>query len=78
MVQVISAQQVSKLTGIGLTNVYRLARQGKIPCMRVNKKYLFTAESIEEWITDQIENHTVYQIDDDDDNKVVDINSHRS
>lgn len=62
MIKTLTVKEVSELTGISKTNLYKLARQGKIPCMRINSKYIFTAESIEEWIRDQVENHTVYQI----------------
>lgn len=63
MLKTLTIKEVSELTGIGVSNLYKLARQGKIPCMRINSKYIFTAESIEEWLRDQVENHTVYQID---------------
>lgn len=57
MVKTLGIKDVSKLTGIGLSNLYRLARAEEIPCLRVGNKYIFTEESVEQWLTEQVENH---------------------
>lgn len=61
MIKTLGIKQVSELTGIGLTNLYKLARTGKIPCMRVGVKYVFTEKSIEQWLNEQIESHAEYE-----------------
>lgn len=64
MVKVLTTKEVSELTGIGQTNLYKLAHRGEIPCMRINSKYIFTEESIEEWMREQVNNHATYHVDD--------------
>lgn len=61
MIKTLTIKQVSEMTGIGKTNLYKLARQGDIPCMRVNSKYVFTEESLDKWLTEQVEQNTQYE-----------------
>lgn len=61
MTKTLNIKEVSELTGIGKTNLYKLARQGAIPCMRVGSKYIFTEASVEHWIDEQVEQNRHYE-----------------
>lgn len=60
MVKTLGIKQVSELTGIGTSSLYKLAKTEKIPCFRVGNRYIFTQESIEKWLTEQVENHGTF------------------
>lgn len=57
MVKTLSIKEVSELTNIGKSNLYKLARSGDIPCMRVGSKYIFTEESIDTWLKEKVAQH---------------------
>lgn len=57
MVKTLSIKEVSEMTKIGKSNLYKLARSGDIPCMRVGSKYIFTEESIDIWLREKIDQH---------------------
>lgn len=60
MVKTLNIKEVSELTHIGKSSLYKLARSGDIPCMRVGSKYIFTAESIDEWLQKQVSQNAAF------------------
>lgn len=60
MVKTLNIKEVSELTKIGKSTLYKLARSGDIPCMRVGSKYIFTAESIDEWLQKQVSQNAAF------------------
>ncbi len=46
----LSPQAVAKQLDVKLDYVYRLAREGKIPCVRFGRMIRFRAHSVEKWI----------------------------
>lgn len=45
-----SLEDTAAYLGIGKTVLYSLAREGRIPCQRVGKKWLFERPSIDAWV----------------------------
>jgi excisionase family DNA binding protein len=52
-VKLLTAQQVADQLQVPATFVYRLAREGKIPCVQIGRYRRFTDQAIEEWIASQ-------------------------
>jgi excisionase family DNA binding protein len=46
---VITAEEVAELLGMDVKSVYRGARTGEIPCLRVGRKYLFSRSRLASW-----------------------------
>jgi excisionase family DNA binding protein len=44
--KLISARQVAEATGLPYHRVFELAREGKIPCVRLGRSVWFTAEAV--------------------------------
>lgn len=45
----VDATTIADLTGLGLSTIYQLARDGDMPCVLVGRRVLFRVTSIEEW-----------------------------
>jgi excisionase family DNA binding protein len=48
---VYTANEMSTLAGINVRAVYRMAREGKIPCIRAGKRFVFPRAAIDRWLT---------------------------
>jgi len=57
----ISAQEAADYLGICYDNLISLAREGKIPHIRVGKQYLFRIPSINAWLDEQERLNSFYQ-----------------
>lgn len=49
-VTVMSAQEVADFLGVHLQTVYQFARDGDIPNRRIGRRFIFTRESLAEWL----------------------------
>jgi excisionase family DNA binding protein len=47
---VYNAHEVAKVLDIGMNKVYELISQGKIPYVRVGRKYIIPKEALENWL----------------------------
>jgi excisionase family DNA binding protein len=47
---VYNAHEVSKVLNIGMNKVYELISQGKIPHVKVGRKYIIPKEALENWL----------------------------
>lgn len=45
-----TAQDVANLLAINTNAIYREARAGRIPCIRVGKRFVFPRAAIDRWI----------------------------
>ena len=45
-----SPQEVSSLCGLSLNNVYLFLKQGKIPHIKLGRRYLVSASELEKWL----------------------------
>jgi excisionase family DNA binding protein len=50
--RLITADDVSAMTGFTANTVRRMARQGRIPCRRIGQRVRFVPAEIEQWLTD--------------------------
>lgn len=48
--ELISAKDVAKILKISVNNVYRLSREGKIPCFKIGRRYRYSPDLIDTWI----------------------------
>ncbi len=54
MTRLLTAQEVAELLAVPPSFVYRLAREHRIPAVRLGERYIrFEAEAIERWIAAQ-------------------------
>lgn len=47
---VISAKEAAEILGIHIGTLYDQARLGEIPCRRAGRRFIFTRESLAEWL----------------------------
>jgi len=47
---VISAREAAALLGIHHTTLYEAAKRGDVPCRRVGRRFIFTRESLVDWL----------------------------
>ena len=45
----LTAQEVADLLGYNLFTIYKWARIGRIPCIKLKRQYRFRLEDIEKW-----------------------------
>ena len=45
-----TAEETSKLLGIGMNKIYELLSNGEIPARRVGRKYLISKKGLEIWL----------------------------
>ena len=50
--RLITADDVSAMTGFTPNTIRRMARQGRIPCRRIGQRVRFVPDEIEQWLTD--------------------------
>ena len=48
--QIMTANEAAKYLGLHLVTVYRLIKQGKLPCFRVGGQWRFKKDLLDEWI----------------------------
>ena len=48
--RLLTAEQVAEQTGIPIYTVYALARENKLPCVRVGRAVRFADHALEDWI----------------------------
>lgn len=46
----LTIEEAVKHLGIGKTNLYRLAQEGKIPSSKVGKRWFFEKDNLDAWI----------------------------
>lgn len=49
MPRILTVAELSKYLQIHRTTIYRMIRQGRIPCFRVGSDWRFSLEAIEQW-----------------------------
>ena len=52
--ELISAKEIAKILKISVNSVYQLSRNGKIPCFKIGRRYRYSSDAIENWISDQL------------------------
>lgn len=50
----ISVESAGKLLGIGRGLAYQLAREGKLPTVRLGRRTLISRQHLESWITEEV------------------------
>lgn len=50
VLRLITADDVSALTGFTPNTVRRMARQGRIPCRRIGQRVRFVPTEVEQWL----------------------------
>jgi excisionase family DNA binding protein len=53
----IAPRDASKLLDIHPKSLTRMAREGRIPAVRVGKKWRFRVSSIDRWLSDRLESN---------------------
>lgn len=48
--QTMSVKEASEYIGVSKDLIYKLAREGKIPCARLGRRLLFRAQVIDQWL----------------------------
>jgi excisionase family DNA binding protein len=51
--EVLTVDEVCEVLGTGRATLYRLARQGRIPCFRVGREWRFRKDEILRWMTER-------------------------
>ena len=46
----LSAREAAALLGIHHTTLYEAAKRGDVPCRRVGRRFIFTRESLVDWL----------------------------
>lgn len=49
---VYTAREVKHLTGLDIRTVYKLAREGSIPSIRVGRKFIFPRIGVHRWLSE--------------------------
>lgn len=52
--KLMSARQVANVLQIHYRKVHRLAKAGRIPCIKLGVEYRFSRPQLEEWIFEQV------------------------
>ena len=52
--ELISAKEVAEILKISVNSVYRLSREGKIPCFKIGRRYRYSLDVIESWIVEHL------------------------
>ena len=50
--KLLDASQVAELFSVSPKHIYRLAREGLLPCVRVGRRIRFDKEKIDRWVAD--------------------------
>jgi len=50
--KLLDAFQVAELLAVSPKHIYRLAREGLLPCVRVGRRIRFDKEQIDRWVAD--------------------------
>ncbi len=50
MNEVMTAQEVAEYLGLAVETIYRKARAGEIPAMRIGRRWRFVREALEAWV----------------------------
>jgi len=56
---VMNVDEVAGYLRVAPATVYRLARQGKIPCGKVGRAWRFRKEALDDWISEQPSDYKV-------------------
>ena len=48
-----TAEETAKYLGVSIDTIYRMVRQKQIPHIRVRKRILFRADSLNAWMSEQ-------------------------
>ena len=51
--RLLSAPEVAELIGMRVDFVYKLSRQGGIPCIKFGRTYRYRREAIDDWLLEQ-------------------------
>jgi len=55
--EVMDVKELSEYLGIGVSKIYSLIRQKKIPASKIGRQYKFSKEVIDAWLKEQIITH---------------------
>ena len=53
-----SVEEAAQRIGVGRNTIYALAKAGKIPTIRIGRRYVINAELYDSWFREQCENRT--------------------
>jgi len=48
--EIMTVEQLAKYLNVGVTTIYKLANEGKIPGTKVGNQWRFRKETIDEWM----------------------------
>ena len=48
--KLLTAPEVAEILRLRVDHVYKLSREGKIPCLQFGRSYRYREESIESWL----------------------------
>ncbi len=48
--EIMTVEQLAKYLNVGVTTIYKLANEGKIPGTKVGNQWRFRKEKIDEWL----------------------------
>ena len=57
-----SVEEAARRIGVGKNAVYELAKAGKIPFIRIGRRYIINAELFEAWVREQCDNHVEIEL----------------
>jgi len=46
-----TATEISAALGLNINMVYQMAREGRIPCIRAGKRYIFPRAGFDKWLS---------------------------
>ena len=49
--RLMNTEEVAKYLRVSRSLIYRMAREGQIPALKVGRKWLFRKETIEQWLS---------------------------
>ncbi len=64
--EILTIEQVAQLLHLHVMTVYRLAKNGKLPCFKVGNRWRFQKHALEAWINERsrmhMEDHRIHRI----------------
>ena len=57
-----SVEEAAKRIGVGKNAVYELAKAGKIPFIRIGRRYVINAKQFDDWFNRQCERHAEIEL----------------
>ena len=57
-----SVEEAAKRIGLGKNAIYELAKAGKIPVIRVGRRYIISAEKFDAWFEEQCAQNAVIDL----------------